>query len=80
MPKTGWDGEGPLNHFGLMSRVVNDRPALHQILKALVKNDLLDEVSKLLGTEFAGLFSDRRRKFMLDCLNRRQQQYVQAVT
>lgn len=80
MPKTGWDGAGSLNHFGLMSRIAHDRPAFRPVLQALVKNDLVNQVGKLMGVEFAGLFSDRRQKFVLDCLNLRQQQYVQAVT
>jgi hypothetical protein len=80
MPKTGWDGAGSLNHFGLMGRIANDRPALRPVLQALVNKDLVNRVNELMGREFAGLFSDRRRKFVLACLNLRQQQYVQAVT
>jgi hypothetical protein len=79
MPKTGWDGKSGLNHFGLVEVIANERPQLAPALRSLCIADLADRVDGLIGTEFAGLFTEQRREFVLDCLNLRVQRYVQAV-
>jgi hypothetical protein len=42
--------------------------------------DLPEKVDKLLETEFDGLFSSRRKKFIVACLRSRIEQYLDAVT
>ncbi|HZR78652.1 MAG TPA: HipA domain-containing protein [Chthoniobacterales bacterium] len=79
MPKTGWDGKSDLNHFGLVQLIANERPTLAPVLKSLCTKDLAARVNRLIGTEFASLFSPRRREFILECLNQRVHSYVQAV-
>jgi hypothetical protein len=80
MPKTGWDGAEGLNHFALINIIAKERDVFKPVLQGLVVKNLLGRVAKLMDTEFIGLFSARRQKFVLECLNLRQQKYVKAVT
>lgn len=79
MPKTGWDGKSGLNHFALVELIAAERPHVADALRSLCTRELPARVDELIDTEFAGLFSDRRREFILECLNLRVQRYVQAV-
>jgi len=78
-PKTGWDGLRSPNHFDLVRKIVEDRPVYWETLAGLYLPDLPVRVEKLLDTEFAGLFSERRRKFIVGCIQKRLDYYKAAV-
>ena len=79
MPKTGWPGIGSVNHFQLIQLIAAKRPAFRALLEDLGSIDIVAKTESLLGTEFAGLFSERRQNFVLHCLNMRHQRFVDAL-
>jgi hypothetical protein len=79
-PLLGWDGAGNPNHFELIAKIVDHFPAYGRDLMGVAKLDLVEQVSRLLETEFNELFSSRRKKFILTCLRKRAELYSDIVT
>lgn len=79
LPKTGWDDIPTLNHFELIAQIAKDRPTSHQALQSLKLETLQQDVESLLNTEFKGLFSELRKKLILECLDQRVNLYLDTV-
>ena len=79
-PKTGWDGKPGINHFDLLRALTNDRPQMRVVLNDLPVDRLPQEAVALLNAEFEGLFSPRRVRFVLSCLQRRIGKFKEAIT
>jgi hypothetical protein len=79
-PMIGWDGSGNLNHFEVIQKIAQKFPCYQPALHQLAMLDLPAKVAVMLESEFAGLFSSRRSKFIVACLQRRLEQYVDVVT
>jgi hypothetical protein len=78
-PKTGWDELPKINHFSLMREISSHRPALRRELLTFPLDEFLSQVSGLLEGEFYGLFSERRCRFVLSCLQKRIQKFKETV-
>ena len=79
MPKTGWDGLKGLNHFALVEKIARERTEFREVLRPLGAVDLAAETVELLGQEFDGLFTRRRKKFVVECLGNRVERFRAAV-
>ncbi len=79
-PKTGWDDTRDINHFALMRALATHRPAMGVVLRALPVERLVNEAGDLLDGEFEGLFSERRARFVLSCLQRRIEKFKESIT
>jgi hypothetical protein len=79
-PMIGWDGLNSPNHFDVVQKIAQRFTSYRQTLHKLAMLDLPEKVDKLLETEFDGLFSSRRKKFIVACLRSRIEQYLDAVT
>lgn len=79
-PMIGWDGGGNLNHFEVIQKLAQKYPCYRPTLNQLAMLDLPKKVEVLLESEFDGLFSSLRKKFIVACLRRRLDQYVDVVT
>ena len=79
-PKTGWDGLESPNHFKLVRKIMEERPMYREALVRLNMRALPEKVEKLLDEEFAGLFSGRRKQFVVSCVRKRLDYYDEAVT
>ena len=79
-PKTGWEGVKSPNHFQIVRKIVEERPAYRQALVQLNDRDLPEKARKLLDEEFGGMFSDRRKKFIVSCIKKRLEYFSLAVT
>ena len=55
------------------------RPLYREALARLNMKDLPEKVEKLLDEEFAGLFSARRKQFIVSCVRKRLDYYNEAV-
>jgi hypothetical protein len=78
-PKTGWDGRRKINHFDLIGAICQERPALGPILQELGGFDIVQTAETLMDGEFCNLFSERRRNFVVSCLEKRLQEYRKCV-
>jgi hypothetical protein len=79
LPKTGWDDSPRLNHFALMRALASQQPNMQRVLHGLPVEALSNEVRELLAGEFAGLFSERRARFVLSCLQRRIGKFKESI-
>jgi hypothetical protein len=79
-PMIGWDGLGMPNHFEVIQKIAQCFPAYRPTLHGLAMLDLPEKVEALLETEFDGLFSSRRKRFIVACLRKRVEQYTDVVT
>jgi hypothetical protein len=79
-PKTGWDGLNSPNHFGLVRKIMEERSSYREVLKRLNMKELAVRVENLFDVEFDGLFSARRKRFIVSCLRKRLAYYGEAVT
>lgn len=79
-PKTGWDELESPNHFKLVRKITEDRPMYREALRRLSIRELPETVEKLLDTELDGLFSARRKRFIVSCVRKRLNYYDEAVT
>jgi hypothetical protein len=80
LPKTGWDGHPGLNHFDMIRKIFQERPAYRGVLAELNRPDILELCRRLIDVEFDTLFSPIRKQFILACLQERLEQYRNAVT
>lgn len=78
-PKTGWDDLRTANHFALIREIAARRPQMCPVLEALPLDLVINHGHELLKGEFAGLFSERRSRFVLSCLQKRIQRFKQAL-
>lgn len=78
-PKTGWDGRRKINHFDLIGAICQERPALGPILQELGGFDIVEVAETLMDGEFCNLFSERRRNFVVSCLEKRLEEYRKFV-
>jgi hypothetical protein len=78
-PKTGWDRLSSPNHFSLIQKVAQERPKYREVLKLLNQSDLPQKVEALLHDEFDGMFSERRKRFILCCLQMRLKYFNKAT-
>ncbi|HEY5504765.1 MAG TPA: hypothetical protein VIK28_06375, partial [Sedimentisphaerales bacterium] len=74
------DGLHAPNHFKLVRKIMEERPIYRQVLAQLNIRELPDMVENLLNKEFDGLFSERRKEFIMGCIRLRLDYYVKAVT
>jgi hypothetical protein len=79
-PMLGWDGLDMPNHFEVIQKIAQCFPAYQPTLHKLAMLDLPDKVADLLESEFEGLFSSRRQIFVVRCLRRRLEQFVDVIT
>ena len=57
-----------------------ERPIYREALSRLNMSDLPEKVENLLDEEFDGLFTERRKKFILGCIRKRLWYFNKAVT
>ena len=79
-PKIGCDGAVRLNHFEMIRKIYRERPMYRQVLARLSEPDLPALGKTLIETEFKDLFSPLRKRFILECLRQRLEEYAKAVT
>jgi len=79
MPKTGWDGLKGLNHFALVEKIARERPMFRPVLRSIGEVDLVAATVELLGGEFEGLFTVRRKEFVVECLKNRVERFRSAA-
>jgi hypothetical protein len=78
-PKTGWEGLHSPNHFQLIRKIVEERPTYRETLARLCVTDLPEKVQGLLDGELEGLFSPRRKRFIVSCVRKRLEYYYEAI-
>lgn len=78
-PKTGWDETPGINHFELIRSLVTYRPHMQQVLQNLTVDRLFEKTCGLFETEFKGLLSDIRVRFVLSCLQQRIRKFKEAI-
>jgi HipA-like C-terminal domain len=78
-PLTGWDGCDNLNHFEMMQKICDQRPKLWDALMKMYCPDLPRRVQGLFAEEFNTLYSSRRQKFIISCLEKRMHEFGKAV-
>ena len=59
-PKTGWNGEGNLDHFSLIGRIHHAYPDFRAALSAPGPSQFMRQVKKMLDNEFGPLMSPLR--------------------
>ncbi len=79
-PLIGWEGLNMPNHFDVVQKVAQCFPSYRKTLHKLAMLDLPEKIDALLEAEFGGLFSSRRKKFIVACLRSRMEQYLDVVT
>jgi len=79
-PKTGWDGLKSPNHFEIMRKIVSEHIEYWDTLGKLAIEKLPELVQELLDNEFEGLMSERRKRFIVACLERRMHYFIKAIT
>jgi hypothetical protein len=79
-PMLGWEGFNMPNHFDVIQKIAQQFPSYRRTLNALAMLDLPEKVEAILDTEFDGLFSSRRKKFIVACLRKRLEQYLDVIT
>ena len=79
-PKTGWEGLHSPNHFQLIRKIVEERPTHRAALARLCLTDLPETVQGLLEGQFDGLFSPRRKRFIVSCVRKRLEYYNRTIT
>ena len=70
-PKTSWDNDRTKNHFSLVEKIATERSPYAEGLRGLDLNGLEQKFTALLDGEFEGLFTDKRKAFMIECLRMR---------
>lgn len=79
-PMIGWDGLAMPNHFEVIQKIAQQFPLYRKTLHGLAMLDLPEKVEVLLESEFNGLFSTLRKHFIVSCLRKRLELYLDAVT
>lgn len=79
-PKTGWDEAPGINHFELIRALATYQPGTQLLLQNLAVDFLFEKTCGLLETEFKGLLSDIRVRFVLSCLQQRIKKFKEAIT
>ncbi len=80
LPKTGWDGYKKLNHFDLIHAIASNRPEFRPMLHEFNAVDLPQAARELFTGEFAGLLTERRQRFVVMCLEKRQERFRAAIS
>lgn len=78
-PKTGCDGVENLNHFCLLERLYEHKPAFQPVLKNLYRPDLLNYLAALFENEFRDLFSSARKEVIKACVAHRLERYGKTL-
>lgn len=79
-PMIGWDDLDTPNHFDVIQKIAQKFPSYHKTVHALAIMDLPEQVSALLEAEFDGLFSSRRKHFIVSCVRKRMELYLDVLT
>jgi hypothetical protein len=70
-PKTGWEGLNDLNHFDLINNIFCSETRYKEICWQLINDENYEKIAKMIDSDFAWAFSDRRRNLIKECLRYR---------
>jgi hypothetical protein len=78
-PKTGWDGLEKPTHFELLENI-SKNTHYQEVMRSLCDVDVESAALNLLdGPEFRDLFSETRKKFVVECLALRRKNFRRSI-